>query len=294
MNRLTALLVICCFLLPGCAGNSGGTVYSGLFEATEIDLATSESGKIMRFPFQEGDMLESGTVVVELDSELLEIEKATYGVSLQELEVQKLQNEALAAVSRATVAGAKREHDRLRGLYAKKSATDQQLDNAKTALDQASAQHEANKAALNMIQYKKALLEEKIRFVEKRIADCSIRSPVRGTLIKKFFEASEIARNGVPIGTVADLSVMELVIYITAEDLGKVKIGDVLSVRVDSHPGALFDGNVIWISDKAEFTPKNVQTRESRSEMVYGLKLRISNSDGIFKIGMPAEVVWPH
>ncbi|OGL42976.1 MAG: hypothetical protein A2161_04625 [Candidatus Schekmanbacteria bacterium RBG_13_48_7] len=290
--RVVIIPAFILLLIVGCSQNTGEIVYSGLFEATEINLSSPESGKLVSFPYEEGDILNSGQVVGQLDKDRFEIEKSGYMISIQELDVQKIQSEAMVSLTKVTLEGAEREYNRLKNLYAKKSATEQQLDNAKTARDQASAQLKANEAALKILKYKKELFEKNIQLVEKRITDCTIISPINGTMIKKYFEETEVVPGGAPIGKIADLTTMKLMIYIAQEDLGRIKIGDKLPIRVDSYPEKRSNGSVAWISDKSEFTPKNVQTREARSEMVFAVKLLVENTDNIFKIGMPAEVLW--
>jgi HlyD family secretion protein len=118
-----------------------------------------------------------------------------------------------------------------------------------------------------------------------------VPSPPRfaGEVIETYAEAGEMAAPGSPLCTIADLSTVKLRIYVNEKLLGKVKLNDAVSVGVDSHPGERFDGVITWISPVAEFTPKNVQTRDSRADLVYATQVTLKNPNGVFKIGMPAD-----
>ena len=130
-----------------------------------------------------------------------------------------------------------------------------------------------------------------LRLLDYRITKGAVVSTSDGIIIEKFIEQGELAVPGKPIFSIADLSTMRLTIYVSEEMLGTVKIGSKAKIYVDSFPEKTFEGTVSWISSEAEFTPKNVQTRESRVELVYAVRISADNNEGIFKIGMPADAI---
>jgi HlyD family secretion protein len=185
---------------------------------------------------------------------------------------------------------AKREYARIKELRDKESATSSQMDAQTTALDLAHNSLKGTEMALSDLSFQEASLIEQIRLLDRRILDCVIRSPINGEVVEKYFEQDETIGLAQKILTLADLGEMRLTVYIPEAELGRVKLGSQVRIRIDSEPDKDNIGIVGWISPKAEFTPKNIQTRDARVALVYAVRVRVENPEGVFKIGMPADV----
>lgn len=129
--------------------------------------------------------------------------------------------------------------------------------------------------------------------LKKAIADCTIAAPVGGVVTRKPVEAGELVQAGATVLTISDLDRVNLMIYVTEKELGQVKLGQTAAVTIDSAPGRIFSGKVTYISSEAEFTPKNIQTKEDRAKLVFRVKVEIDNPEGVLKPGLPADAIIP-
>jgi HlyD family secretion protein len=248
---------------------------SGTIEVTEIEIGSKNSGRVEKLWVDEGEEVDSGKVLVELDH--------------KELDAQLAQTKASVNVAKTRVDQAKSEWEnvginlkRIRELYKAGSVTKKELDDLETkyklASDQyklVSHQYEQSKAAVELI---KAQLENTI-----------IKSPIKGVVLEKNTNPGEVVFPGISLLTLADLSTVWLKIYIKEDQLGWVKLGQKAEVKVDSYPEKTFRGKVVHISDKAEFTPKDIQTKEERVKLVFGVKISLENPEQELKPGMPAD-----
>lgn len=238
------------------------------------------SGGIWYFYFKnhEDKLVASGTIeaveitvsskvigrIVELKIE--EGSKVSEGKILAVIESKEL--EAALKSAQAKYKMAKDDYIRSKQLYADKMISPQKFEATASALEVASAALDAAK-----IQYENTV----------------IKSPISGTVLVKAVEKGELATVGAPIATLANLSEVDLTVYLAEKDIGKVKLGEEVLVSVDSFPNEKFKGKIIYISDKAEFTPKSIQTKKERTTQVFGIKIKISNPDLRLKPGMPAD-----
>ena len=144
---------------------------------------------------------------------------------------------------------------------------------------------------IEMAQANKSIAEANLELIEKRISDCSITSPLNGTVTHKLVEAGErVLPNGI-VATVTKTDSMWITVYISDKNIGKVKIGQEAEIKIDSFEDRAFPGYVTFIAEEAEFTPKNIQTKDEREKLVFGVKIKISNDDGSLKAGLPADVI---
>jgi HlyD family secretion protein len=197
---------------------------------------------------------------------------------------------------------AEEDKDRFAKLMETNTITRKQYDDVVTKFDQASNQ--LNTARENLQKARTIIRPEEIEsaqanlkrskagvdLIRKNIDDCTITAPISGTVTKKFSEAGEYVTPGASLLSIADLSAVDLKIYVTGEELGKVKIGQKAEVITDSFKDKKYIGEIIFISSEAEFTPKNIQTKEERTKLVYAVKIRIPNPERELKSGMPADV----
>jgi HlyD family secretion protein len=295
--------------------NRGEISASGTIEAVEVSVAAKTSGQVVKMAVDEGARIATGDLLAVVDSASLEIQlrQAEAGVKLAEAQHQLLlkgariedirQAEESLRQAEAGLKLAQAEQARISGLFAKESATAQQKDNAETRLAVARAQHEAAKQALQKwrqlarpeeIQQARARLEQAEAsrdLLKKTISDSTIISPTAGIVTHRATEQGEFVVPGTILLTIADLAEVRLEIFVPESDLGKLRLGQAAEVRIDSHPDRAFEGRVIFISPEAEFTPKNIQTKEERVKLVYRVKISVPNPENILKPGMPADAV---
>ncbi len=292
-NVVVRAIFVCSLLLAlgiaGCQRGPGVPDSTGTFEATLVDISCIEPGQIISLRAEEGQALQKGDTIAVLDTVRLAIERASVEISLQEVALNRRQAETQLALAEIQLKAAQREFARVSDLHDKGSISSIEFDKQETQLDIAKNAVDAARIARADLDYRERLLREKLRLVEKRIADAVIRAPMDGTVVEKYREEGETVGLGETVVSLADLRRMYALIYIPEPKLGRVALNQAVRLRIDSHPDRDFSGTISWISSEAEFTPKNVQTREARVELVYAVKVTVDNPDGIFKIGMPVE-----
>lgn len=310
-------------LAMACGDAKGGHDASGVFEATEVIISAETAGRILTFPVEEGQLLKAQELAATIDCAQLELQKAQAVASEQALgekttdaapQVQILREQAMAqerqvAAQTAQLAVLKTEQARFAELVAASAAPAKQLADIEGAMAVLEKQIAASQGqvAVTRQQMKSALaqaelqnraigsesgpMKARISQIDDQIARCQVVNPVEGTVLVKYAERNEFAAPGKPLYKIADLRVMTLRAYATGAQLRSVKPGQVVRVLVDAGTKTSHElqGTVAWISDKAEFTPKTIQTKDERANLVYALKIRIPN-DGALKIGMYAEV----
>jgi len=319
MPRRALILVPACTLaaatLLACSGSNGkGSVYSGTIEAVEVDVVAEVSGRILTRPVDQGDRVKKGDPIATIDPEpyryaLAETEGALAQASARLAELTRgYRREEIDAATHdveeasAQVAQAEARVRRVEELRLQQVASQDDLDVAVRDRNVARARASAASSRLSLLSHgyrseevQQAHAEvsrlEAVR--ETRRLDLqrtSVVSPVEGTVTQKLLEPGEYARPGSPIVTVADLANLFTWVYLGEADLPAVRLGQEVAVRVDGMPGRDFPGKVIYISSTAEFTPKNVQTPQDRVQLVFGVKIAVSNADGALKVGIPADV----
>jgi HlyD family secretion protein len=263
----------------------------GNFEAVQVTVSAESGGRIQYITVEEGMQLDSGIVIALIDTTDLYLKKLQLQTQKSAVSVKKSSVVSQIEVQQQQKANLMVEKNRILKLIADKAATQKQLDDVNGAIDLVDKQ-------IASIQTQNAGIAEEMDVVDRQIAQvneslrkCYIRNPVKGTVLSKFAETGEIASPGRALYKIADLSVMELKVYISGTQLPAVKLGQNVEVLIDADKknNRKLTGIVSWISPKAEFTPKIIQTKEERVNLVYGVKIRVVN-DGSLKIAMPAEV----
>ena len=318
VRALSCPFVICFIAFFACcqAGNEKNQISaSGTIEAVEVTIASKLSGQVEKILVGEGNQIRIGETLAVIDSSSLEIQlnQAEAGIRLAEAQLELLlkgaraedirQAEEALKQAEANLTAAEEDWRRLRILAEKESATQKQRDDAEARYKVALAQHEAARQVLQKarqlarpeeIQAARARLDQAAAgrdLIKKSIADSTILSPVCGIVTHGIVEAGEFVTPGSPLLTVADLANVHLEIYVLEKELGRIRLGETAEVKIDSYPERVFTGKVIFISPEAEFTPKNVQTKEDRVKLVFRVKIEIPNQDYVLKPGMPADAV---
>lgn len=281
-------------MAASCATQNGFDA-AGTFEATEITVSAEASGRILSFDAEEGDTVTGGEAVGAIDSMQLYLRRLQLERQAASLRSTRPDIDKQAAALREQIAKQRTECRRVDNLLRDGAATPKQKDDADAMLRMLESQLEALLSSLGnstaAIDENSSAVELQIAQVDDMLAKCRIVSPVTGTVLAKYAEAGELAAAGRPLMKVADLGRMYLRAYFTSGQLAGMKIGDAVTVTADFGGENRIDypGRIVWISEESEFTPKSIQTSDSRSNLVYAVKIAVEN-DGRIKIGLYGEV----
>ena len=289
------LFISTILLLASCSGNSNRYDASGTFEATEIIVSAEASGLIQAFNLEEGEVLQAGQYIGSIDSVQLYLSKKQLQAQIQAVLSKRPDVATQIAALQEQLKQAHREQQRITNLLKADAATQKQLDDANAQIAIINKQIEGQRSSLRITSA--SLSEEtlpltvQIEQLNDQLEKCRIVNPVTGTVLTKYAEANEMAANGKPLYKVADLSQIILRAYITGDQFAQVKLNQPVQVLIDAKDGeyTTYTGTVVWITDKAEFTPKTIQTKDERANLVYATKIKVKN-DGKLKIGMYGEV----
>ena len=267
----------------------------GNFEAREIIVSSEMSGRLTQFNVEEGQMLKSGEVIAIVDATPLKLQKQQLQARIETITGKKQDAQPQITVFQQQKNNLLREKRRLEALVQGKAATQKQLDDLNgqiEVIDKKIAAAEAQTATMNKgIMGEIKPIYAQMNSLEDKIRRCTTYNPIDGTVLLKMAEPSEITGMGKPLYKIADTENMILRAYVSGTQLSNLKMGQQVEVAVDetAETNRLLQGKITWISAKAEFTPKIVQTKEERVNLVYAIKVAVKN-DGTLKIGMPAEV----
>jgi HlyD family secretion protein len=261
-SLLAAVIVLLLFQQLRNSGNESILIASGTVEVTEVDLGFKMSGRIVHLSVEEGQTVESGDRLAALD----------------DAELRSMTDQARAALrnAEAELERASKDFERVRQLAQEEVVSVQQLDAATRNRAVAVSQRDQAMAALQVAKV--------------RLADAALVAPMSGVVLERNAEPGENVAAGRTVYTIGDLEAPWIKVYIRETKLGLVKLGQTAEVTVDTFPGKIYSGKVSQIASEAEFTPKNVQTREERVKLVFGVKVNVQNENSELKPGMPADV----
>lgn len=268
----------------------------GTFEATEVVVSSEASGRIMRLDAEEGTQINANTVVGEIDSLQLDLQRKQLIAQKTALLGSRPDVQKQVATIKEQIAKQKVELTRFANMLKDGATTQKQYDDMEAHLRVLESQLDATLSSLTKntitITNNAAALEAQILALEDRIAKCRVVSPVSGTVLVKYAEVGELATMGKPLFKVADLNKIYLRAYFTSEQLSNVKLGDTVKVIADfgAEERYEYEGTITWIASESEFTPKTIQTKDSRANLVYAVKIAVKN-DGRLKIGLAGEVI---
>ncbi|MBW6501758.1 MAG: HlyD family efflux transporter periplasmic adaptor subunit [Bacteroidales bacterium] len=291
--KTRSLILIIAILLSGCRERAGEADAYGNFEATEVIVSAETSGRILHFNATEGSIIGEGTEIALIDTLLFHLQKGEIDAGIRSVRTRMNSIDAQNGIVNQQIGNLKVNISRVENMLKDDAATRKQYDDLKgqeavylKQIEAGIAQRASTAAEIAVLESKKAILDEQIR-------RSSVKSPLTGTLIEKYSEAGEIASAGRPLAKIADLSVMKLKVYVSGSMIGDVKPGDNCTVRIDKGKKdyVSFTGTISYISGKAEFTPKIIQTKEERVTLVYAVNISVAN-DGSLKSGMPGEAVF--
>jgi HlyD family secretion protein len=287
----------------------------GTIEATNILVSSKVNGEVLTILKEEGEYVSSGDTIIIIDKEIydlrlaeataiIESAEATYGLLLKGAREEDInQGEETLKQSKINLQAAKNDFERMKNLLESKTITQKQFEDVKSRYEIAQAQLRSaeqylkkisNLARPEELKQAEANLNRAIanmNLVKKSIRDCYVKSPQSGFIINKFIEEGEMATQMASLLRISDLSKIEMTIYVSETSLGKVKLNQTVEISADTYPDKIYSGRVSFISPEAEFTPKNIQTKEERTKLVFAVKIKIDNPDFELKDGMPADAV---
>ena len=289
------LIALVSILLAGCGNNKRNYDASGNFETTEVIVSSQANGQIMVFNIDEGQTVEANKPAGYVDTIQLHLKKIQLQANLKSIDSRFYNVSKQIAATNQQIAKQKTELQRFENLVQSNAATQKQVDdiNAQIVLlqKQLAAQTETFENSNRSVSGESAALAAQIRQIEDLIDKSIIYSPITGTILSKYAEQGEVTAQGKALFKVADINNMFLRAYITSDQIAQMKLGQEVKVFVDSGGKKMkeYQGTITWISDKAEFTPKTIQTRNERVNQVYAVKVAVKN-DGFLKIGMYGEL----
>ena len=310
------LFIIILFVFASCSkDNSNKISLTGTLETIEVTISSKVSGEVIYVAVDEGSKILLTDTLLIIDPSDYEIQYKQAAANAEVSEAQYLQlfrgtrKEDLAQAeeglnqAQANLKNAEDDHRRINNLFEVGSVSSKQKDDAQMRYTVAQAQYNSAKQLVEKLRIgarSEEISAAKARFnqskaqaeaVKKKLDDCRVLSPTSGYVTKRLVEQGEFVAVGMPLVRMANLDEMYIMVYLPETQLGKVKLGNRADVTVDTYPDKKFAGEVIFISPEAEFTPKNIQTKEERVKLVFGVKVKVPNPDHSLKAGLPADVV---
>lgn len=292
---ITLAVGVAALVLDGCAERSREFDACGQIEATEVIVSAESNGRIVALSFAEGDRLEKGEVVGVIDSMQVFLQKDELIKRKANAQSKLVDINRQLASQYAQLKTLQKDYDRYRALEAKDAGTKKQVDDAASQIAVLEREIAAKKQTYERnnagIESEMAMYDVQIAQKKDLLDKCRITAPLDGLVLTKFAEEGEMATAGKSILKMADMDNVYVRAYVTTLQLSDVKIGDTVDVAVEdgTTDARQYEGRVTWISDEAEFTPKNIQTKDERADLVYAVKISIPN-DGYLKLGMYAYI----
>ncbi|MBC5646245.1 HlyD family efflux transporter periplasmic adaptor subunit [Parabacteroides sp. BX2] len=299
MKRLNSYTLIATALLSLAACNRGDGDFdaTGTFEATEILVSSEANGKIMELNIEEGDRLDAGALIGYVDSTQLYLKKMQLSAGLRSVDIRKPDIRKQIAALEQQIATARTEQQRMENLVKAKAGNQKQVDDIVNNIKYLQKQLDAQYSTLNKTTGGADAEAEGILYqimqLDDQLQKSRIVNPQAGTVLVKYAEPGEVTAAGKPLYKIADTDLLYLRAYITADQLSTLKQGQTVRVFADygEDDRREYPGTITWISDKSEFTPKGIQTKDERANLVYAIKIAVKN-DGYLKIGQYGETVF--
>ena len=276
--------------LSSCNSNSDLADGYGNFEAVETTISAESNGKLLKFSVKEGEELEKGAIVGYIDTIQLALNKEQLAASKNIISSKSKGVLSQIRVLKSQLQTAEISKKRTENLIAANAGTQKQLDDINGKIDVINQQIISIETQNTTILNELKSIDVQIKQIEDQIQKSILTNPVKGTVLVKYAEPNEITSFGKPLFKIADLSNMQLRVYISETQLSSIKIGQNVTVKIDADESMKhYEGIITWVASEAEFTPKIIQTKEERVNLVYAIKIDVKN-DGSLKIGMPGEM----
>lgn len=288
MKTTYTLLIL--ISLISCSKNNNKADGYGNFEATEVTISAEANGKINYLKLEEGDILEPNTVVGLIDTTQLYFNKQQLIASKASINSKSKNVLSQINVLKEQLKTTLIEQKRIQNMFTENAATKRQVDEiigkVNVLNEQIKSVNTQDAPIINDIKS----IDVQIEKINDQIKKSKIENPIKGTVLAKYTEPNEVTSFGKPLYKIADISEMNLRVYISETQLAQIKVGQNVTVKIDAKDEMKsYPGTISWIASSAEFTPKIIQTKEERANLVYAVKIKVKN-DGSLKIGMPAEM----
>lgn len=296
-----ATLVLCAApLISGCGGNGRNVIEaSGTIEGTDVNVGVEAAGRVTQVRVAEGARVRQGDTLLVVDDADYRIQLRQAEANLASFESQfqlALEGSRKEDLTQAEVAykTAQADYRRMEGLLASQTVTQKQYDDVYARYVSAQQTYEklrsgARPEEIAGARSRREYAAAQVDLLRKKVHDCVLLSPTGGVVTLRAIEPGELVGVGTNVFRITYLDRVNLMIYVNEQDLGRIKLGQGAQVSIDAFPGRSFNGTVVYIAPSAEFTPKNVQTKEERTKLVFGVKIEAENPDGALKPGLPAD-----
>lgn len=291
------ILFAALIMLTACGRSNDSFDATGAFESTEVIVSSETNGKIMELNMEEGDKLKAGDIIGYIDSTQLYLKKMQLSAGLRSVDIRKPDIHKQIASLEQQIAVARSEQQRMENLVRAKAGNQKQVDDYANSIKVLTKQLEAQKSTLNKSTSGANADVESIQYqimqLDDQLQKCRIVNPSAGTVLVKYAQSGELETVGKPLYKIANIDLLYLRAYVTSDQLTQIKLNQ--KVRVFSDFGKNgrreYSGIITWISAKSEFTPKGIETKDERANLVYAVKIAVKN-DGYLKIGQYGETIF--
>lgn len=289
-KTFSLIAILLSLLILGCRAKSHRDVYTSVLEGKSIHVPALTGGKIVAFFVDTGQEVAAGDSLAVIDTTDLALQRQQTQAAREELLVQEKISRTSLDRAKTDLDYVQEKYERVKALYEKQATAEQSLDDLNNQLKQAQSAYKAAQDQIQILEARRKQLEAQLGSIGKKISDAVIIAPTDGLVASRYFEKGEAVPALQPIIELVHISELDAKIYIPEEMLSRVKPGQPVSIRVDGLAEDL-PGRVSWISPKAEFTPKTILTPETRTSLVYAVKVTVPNPERVLKHGMPVEVI---
>jgi len=291
--RISLVIVILLAVSVSCRNKSGEADAYGNFEATDVMISAETSGRIIESGPPEGALVEKGDLIALIDTTLLHLQRSEIEAGMKSVRTRISSINAQNDILHQQIENLNVNIRRIGNMLKDEAATQKQYDDLTGQVAVLKKQIAANNTQKISIASELTVYGSKKATLNEQISRSCVKSPLAGTLIEKYSEAGEITAQGKPLAKIADLSIIKLKVYVSGAELGKIRTGQQCTIRIDDGVKGYrnLSGSISYVSDKAEFTPKIIQTKEERVTLVYAVTINVIN-DGSLKSGMPGEAIF--
>jgi HlyD family secretion protein len=291
--KTIALITIAAFMISGCKNTTQQADAYGNFEATEVIVSSETNGRIQQYLPVEGSEVSEGAVIALIDTTMFHLQKAEIDAGMKSVRTRMSSIDAQNDILNQQITNLNVNIRRIEKMLKDDAATQKQYDDLTGQVAVLQKQIAANSTQKASVAAELSVYDSRKATLNEQVKRSSVKSPLKGTIIEKYSEAGEITAAGKPLAKIADLSLIKLKVYVSGAQLGGIKTGQKCTIRTDKGEKGFstFTGTISYISGKAEFTPKIIQTKEERVILVYSVNIDVIN-DGSLKSGMPGEAIF--
>ncbi len=289
MNNRRVVLLLAFFILMGCQRGQEVQRYTSVVEGKTVDVPALVGGKVIKMAVETGQAVRPGQVIAQVDTTELHWQAVQATAGLREIASQRVTLQVQVQRARADLDYARQRLERTEQLFQENTVPQQTLDDVRNRYQRALSAYRAAREQLNALNARQEQLQAQVRLLRKKLADATIVAPISGVVTTKYVEMGEAIPPLAPVVEITRLDTVWVKIYVSETQLAHITPGNSATVYVDGVNESL-NGTIVWVSPQAEFTPKNILTPETRTSLVYAVKVLVPNPGGLLKIGMPVEV----